>query len=410
MQALGWSRLPAALRVGLLLAIATQIAHLVLAALGTDEPMRFATVRGCVQAVWLASDVMCLHGALQLAKRTPRATLLVIGYSLALVSSGLWIVFQLTGIHAYEAFSTWLLALRWISFAIQIVLLVGWAHLAGSAGAVVALTLAMLLASPPPVGDVAFRRLLGSGITASWIAHAVVELVALALCILVATGVRATRPVPPRPVRPASYQGLVIGVIVVGAVQLLLGLHVLDVGVPTLLLGVLAAGGLFWLAALAVGAREVGEPGVWALTAAGAAWALAGVVYALALPADLAAARGDQVSTTAVELWAFPLPALVGVVLALVGITRVARVRGAEQALRVVSACGGIVVISGMIGLGASMTGTAAPAVVQIAAYGAAFAAAAFGFRAAGRSLGTGADLPTATLRPPAAPRGIDRD
>ncbi len=410
MQALGWARLPVALRVGLLLAMGTQIAYLVLAGLPEGEPMRLATVRGCVQAVWLASDVMCLYGALQLAKRTPRATLLVIGYALALTSSALWLGFQLMGVHAYEAISTWLVMLRWLSFAMQIVLLVGWAYLAGGAGTVVALTLAMLLASPPPVGDDAIRRLLGDGVTASWIARAVVELVALGVCVLIATGVRATRPVSPRLVRPALYQGLSIGVILVGVAQLLLGLHVLALGVTTLLLGVVVAGGLFWLATLAVGVREVGEPGVWALVAAGAAWVLAGVMYALALPVDLAAARGDRVSTAGAELWALPLCALAGVVLALIGITRVARARGAEQALRVVSACGGIVVISGLTGLGASMTRTAIPVAVRVAAYGAAFAAAAFGFRAAGRSLGAGADLPTATLRPPAAPRGIDRD
>ena len=409
MAALSWNRVPPALRVGLLMAMASQVGRLGIAAVWDDTPRAFAFARGLMQAAWVAGDVMCLLGALQLAKRTPRATLLVIGYALVLTLSVLWLGFQVVEVRSYDAMATWLALMRWLTFATALVVLVAWAHLAGGAGRVVGIAVTMLLATPPPVADDLFALVTHSFAMQS-VMRALVQLAALAMSLIIAMGVTATRPVLPRPLSRGFFYALVVGVLVVGAAELAQEALVPEIGLATVMLDLAVAGAAFWLAALTAGARGVGEPGVWALHGASAAWASAGVMCMLLLPMLLAWGRGGEISFDSPDRVLLPLCALLGVVLALVGIAQIARARGAERARRVARTCAGIAVVSGLLGLGASVGSTAIPEVLRLVAFAAAFGTAAFGFRAAGAALGGGVDVPTATLRAALVARGIDRD
>ncbi len=147
---------------------------------------------------------------------------------------------------------------------------------------------------------------------------------------------------------------------------------------------------LAWFVVNTARARAGGEPGVWAMMFAAAIWSAIAFGLVEQLPGLI---DGHATNRDGDPSFVLAVLSVGGLVLVLAGLAQIARARGAEQALRVGSACALIVVVAGVASLGASWSDTPLPAIFRVGGLAAAYAACAYGLRAVGRSFGDGGDL-----------------
>ena len=386
MQGFAWNRVPPPLRVGLVVGMLCQLAYLALSVAYPDVDLRhtvhFASV---IQALSLACDILNLFGVIELARRNPRAKLLVIAYAAGLAVYVLWMTtaLWLSGGDIMLRITV----MRWMSFGVRIVFMVGWILVTDSALVMVAVVVTSLVTGPPPLLDSVMSSLHLAGTRV----HAVLELVAVAAVIVAAMGVQIVRGVV-RPARPSLHAVLAVAAVVAAGVGSVIDLQA-EQSMPLVVVMIAALGTLVVGGQLA---RAHGEAGVWAMQVATVALALAAIVR---FSFNASHSVEDEYGLMALAIVVVALAQSVGLIALLVGLTRAAAARGAESERRIASACSILVVLTSVVSLVPHLGDSGSPP-LAVGAMALGFCVAAFGLHRAGRVLGeSSTELPTATLR-----------
>jgi hypothetical protein len=401
---LEWERTPLALRVGLIATVLSQVVRfaLVMTRHGDDEelwrnPILMA-IMGLFDAVWVASDVLCLVGAVQLARRSPRAKLLVWSYALGL---GMYLVWQLFDAVQWSgdpsSYRSALTVLRYVAFAATAFTIVAWAMVGRNPLLVIAIALLLLVGNLPPFADGVYMAVGLSSYRGHIGMNALVHLLATAAMLFVVMGLPFERPAEVRLPPQGGYTlaAWMAGLAMLSELVMAYGSPLAHTG-AVLCVVVGGALGYAWLAVALARARTTGTAGAWAMNLAALMCAVAAVVHAdlLNLAASMLRGQESHIDLAGGGLW-MPLPGCVGLVAALAGVAQAASERGAVRARRIASGYALAVVAATVVYVVTCWDDPTAPTLAILVGYG----AGAIGLAMAGNALGDGAEMPTATLR-----------